>query len=52
MVMAPKRGQAAQVELSLIHLKNCLVNLPSSLESILVNSGTVSDAVLLIISSG
>lgn len=45
--MAPKRGSAAQVELSLIHLKNCLVNLPSSLESILVNSGTVAQNVIV-----
>jgi peroxin-1 len=42
--MPPKRnsGQVAQAELSLVHLKNCLVNLPSSLESLLVNTNTVS----------
>lgn len=42
--MAPelKRGsQATAAEISLIHLKNCLVNLPSSLASVLVNVNTV-----------
>ncbi|KFY49589.1 hypothetical protein V496_09900 [Pseudogymnoascus sp. VKM F-4515 (FW-2607)] len=47
--MAPKRssGQAAPAELSLVHLKNCLVNLPSSLESLLVNTNTVAQNVIV-----
>lgn len=35
-------GQTTEAELSLVHLKNCLVNLPSSLVSLLVNVNTVS----------
>ena len=35
-------GQAVQAEVSLLQsLKNCLVNLPSSLVSVLVNANTV-----------
>ncbi|OBT52885.1 hypothetical protein VE04_06520 [Pseudogymnoascus sp. 24MN13] len=47
--MAPKRGsgQAVPAELSLVHLKNCLVNLPSSLESLLVNTNTVAQNVIV-----
>lgn len=41
--MAPrKNAQSTSAELSLLHLKNCLVNLPSSLVSLLVNVNTVS----------
>jgi hypothetical protein len=43
--MAPdarrRNSQATSAEISLIHLKNCLVNLPSSLSSLLVNLNTV-----------
>lgn len=35
-------GQIAQAELSLVHLKNCLVNLPPALVSLIVNVNTVS----------
>lgn len=35
-------SQATPAEISLIHLKNCLVNLPSSLSSLLVNINAVS----------
>ncbi|QPH01050.1 hypothetical protein C2857_005242 [Epichloe festucae Fl1] len=35
-----KNGQSAAAELSLVHLKNCLVNLPSSLVSLLLNLNT------------
>jgi peroxin-1 len=49
--MAPdskrRSSQATSAEISLVHLKNCLVNLPSSLSSLLVNSNTVSQAALL-----
>ena len=51
-IMAPdtrRRGsQATSAEISLIHLKNCLVNLPSSLSSLLVNVNTVSRAIHLL----
>jgi hypothetical protein len=44
-IMAPdprrRNSQATSAEISLVHLKNCLVNLPSSLSSILVNVNTV-----------
>jgi len=44
--MAPearkRNSQATSAEISLVHLKNCLVNLPSSLASLLVNLNTVS----------
>jgi hypothetical protein len=39
--MAPKKP-AATAEVALIPLKNCLVNLPSSLVALLVNANTVS----------
>ncbi|CZR51037.1 probable peroxin-1 [Phialocephala subalpina] len=49
--MAPelrRRGsQVTSAELSLIHLKNCLVNLPSSLSSLLVNANTVAQNVII-----
>lgn len=48
MAPAAKRpvGQAVQAEVALIQsLKNCLVNLPNSLVSVLVNANTVSLAV-------
>ena len=44
--MPPKKpaGNAVQAEVSLHQsLKNCLVNLPSSLVSVLVNANTVCD---------
>ena len=34
--------QSTPAELSLVHLKNCLVNLPPSLVSLLVNVNAVS----------
>jgi hypothetical protein len=45
-IMAPdsrrRNSQATSAEISLVaHLKNCLVNLPSSLCSLLINSNTV-----------
>lgn len=41
--MAPrKNAQSTAAELSLVHLKNCLVNLPPTLVSLLVNVNTVS----------
>ena len=45
--MPPKKaaGQVVQAEVALQQsLKNCLVNLPASLVSVLVNANTVSDA--------
>ncbi|CZT49840.1 probable peroxin-1 [Rhynchosporium secalis] len=49
--MAPdtrKRGsQATSAEISLIHLKNCLVNLPASLSSLLVNVNTPAQDVII-----
>jgi peroxin-1 len=40
--MAPRKNtQSTVAEISLVHLKNCLVNLPSSLVSLLVNVNTV-----------
>lgn len=45
--MAPSRNaQSTSAELSLVPLKNCLVNLPPTLVSLLVNINTVSFAVL------
>lgn len=42
LAMAPrKNAQSAAAELSLVHLKSCLVNLPPSLVSLLVNVNTV-----------
>lgn len=43
--MAPRKPTPA--EISLVHLKNCFVNLPASLVSLLVNIDTVSFAHLL-----
>ncbi|KAI9833462.1 MAG: hypothetical protein M1819_003620 [Sarea resinae] len=40
-------GSATQAEVSLVSLKNCLVNLPSSLVSILVNSNTAVQDVIV-----
>lgn len=41
--MAPRKNtQSTQAEISLVHLKNCLVNLPQSLVSLLVDIDTVS----------
>lgn len=37
--MSQRKATAAEV--SLVHLKNCLVNLPASLVSLLVNVNTV-----------
>lgn len=46
--MAPgKNAQSTVAEISLVHLKNCLVNLPASLVSLLVNVNTVRIPVLL-----
>lgn len=40
--MAPrKNAQSVNAELSIVHLKNCLVNLPPTLVSLLVNVNTV-----------
>ena len=42
--MPPKKNaQSVSAEISLAHLKNCLVNLPSTLVSLLVNVNTVSN---------
>lgn len=41
--MAPRRNaHSVPAEVSLVHLQSCLVNLPASLVSILVNINTVS----------
>lgn len=41
--MAPrKNAQSTAAEISLVHLQNCFVNLPSSLASLLANVNTVS----------
>ena len=41
--MPPKKNaQSTAAEISLVRLENCLVNLPSSLVSLLVNLNTVS----------
>ncbi len=41
--MPPKKNaQSTAAEISLVRLENCLVNLPSSLVSLLVNVNTVS----------
>lgn len=41
MTMAPRKPSAT-AEVSLVPLKNCLVNLPPSLVSLLVNANAVS----------
>ncbi|PBP26421.1 ATPase [Diplocarpon rosae] len=48
--MVPDRrrdSQATSAEISLTHLKNCLVNLPSSLSSLLVNINTPAQNVII-----
>ncbi|EEY18588.1 peroxisome biosynthesis protein PAS1 [Verticillium alfalfae VaMs.102] len=46
--MAPrKNAQSTPAELSLVHLRNCLVNLPSSLVSLLVNINTPAQNVVV-----
>ncbi|KAL3417949.1 Peroxisome biosynthesis protein PAS1 [Phlyctema vagabunda] len=42
-----RSGQSTSAEISLIHLKNCLVNLPSSLSSLLVNVNTPAQNVII-----
>lgn len=41
LLLAMSQRKATAAEVSLVHLKNCLVNLPSSLVSLLVNVDTV-----------
>jgi peroxin-1 len=41
MVPAGKKPSAQPAEIALVHLKSCLVNLPWSLVSVLVNANTV-----------
>ncbi|CAJ2501233.1 Uu.00g040860.m01.CDS01 [Anthostomella pinea] len=46
--MAPrKNAQSTAAEISLVHLKNCLVNLPSSLVNLLVNVNTPAQNVIV-----
>ncbi|KAH6606550.1 atpase [Trichoderma cornu-damae] len=46
--MAPRRNaQSTAAELSLVHLKNCLVNLPNSLVTLLVNVNTPAQNVVV-----
>ncbi|KAH8815476.1 P-loop containing nucleoside triphosphate hydrolase protein [Xylogone sp. PMI_703] len=49
--MAPelkrRSSQATSAEISLVHLKNCLVNLPSSLASLLINVNTPAQNVIV-----
>ncbi|KAJ2903820.1 Peroxisome biosynthesis protein pex1 [Zalerion maritima] len=46
--MAPRRNaQSTTAEISLVHLKNCLVNLPGSLVSLLVNVNTPAQNVIV-----
>ncbi|QSZ35355.1 hypothetical protein DSL72_008225 [Monilinia vaccinii-corymbosi] len=40
-------NQAVSAEISLVHLKNCLVNLPSSLSSLLVNINALAQNVII-----
>ncbi|KAK0650092.1 Peroxisome biosynthesis protein PAS1 [Lasiodiplodia hormozganensis] len=48
MAPAPKKPAAVQAEVALLHsLKNCLVNLPASLVSVLVNANTVAQNVVV-----
>jgi peroxin-1 len=42
-----KNAQSTAAEISLVHLKNCLVNLPSSLVSLLVNINTPAQNVVV-----
>lgn len=47
--MAPQRNaRSTPAEISLAHLKSCLVNLPATLESLLVNLNTVRSSRLLV----
>lgn len=39
---AQRNARSTPAEISLTHLKSCLVNLPATLESLLVNLNTVS----------
>ncbi|TVY81814.1 Peroxisome biosynthesis protein [Lachnellula suecica] len=49
--MAPdsrnRNSQSTSAEISLVHLKNCFVNLPASLCSLLVNSNTVAQNIII-----
>ncbi|KAI1486295.1 P-loop containing nucleoside triphosphate hydrolase protein [Biscogniauxia mediterranea] len=46
--MAPrKNAQSTAAEISLVHLKNCLVNLPTSLVNLLVNINTPAQNVIV-----
>ncbi|PKS06308.1 hypothetical protein jhhlp_007056 [Lomentospora prolificans] len=46
--MAPQRNaRSTPAEISLVHLKSCLVNLPASLESLLVNLNTPAQNVIV-----
>ncbi|KAF2094116.1 AAA-domain-containing protein [Rhizodiscina lignyota] len=47
MAPAPRKsgGQTVQAEVSLLSLKNCLVNLPASLVALLINANTVAQNV-------
>ncbi|TPX16431.1 uncharacterized protein E0L32_003725 [Thyridium curvatum] len=45
--MAPRKAPSASAEISLVHLKNCLVNLPASLVSLLVNVNTPAQNVVV-----
>ncbi|PQK12043.1 hypothetical protein BB8028_0003g06620 [Beauveria bassiana] len=46
--MAPRRNaQSVNAELSIVHLKNCLVNLPPTLVSLLVNVNTPAQNVVV-----
>lgn len=53
MTMAPRsNAQSISAELSLVRLKNCLVNLPPTLVSLLVNADTVSWTLRILFSQG
>ncbi|RAL63041.1 hypothetical protein DID88_004126 [Monilinia fructigena] len=41
------KGRATSAEISLVHLKNCLVNLPPSLSSLLVNINALAQNVII-----
>lgn len=43
---AQRNARSTPAEISLAHLKSCLVNLPTTLESLLVNLNTVSSSLL------
>ncbi|KAH9888274.1 P-loop containing nucleoside triphosphate hydrolase protein [Xylariomycetidae sp. FL2044] len=44
---APSRGPSIAAEISLVHLKSCLVNLPTTLVNLLVNVGTPAQDVIV-----